>query len=130
MERTLTITSTPPGAVVYLNDREVGRTPVTRDFLWYGVYNVTLRRDGCEALKTTQNVFCPFYEIVPLDLLTEAMPFVILHDDQKFHYTLKPLDQPSQEALVARALEMKGQLEPGRKPPATQPVKKAKPAAR
>src|SRR5262249_46782603 len=35
VHRSLTIKSDPAGALVYLNGLEVGRTPVTRDFLWY-----------------------------------------------------------------------------------------------
>src|SRR5688500_8891874 len=44
VQRSLTVQSEPPGALVYLNGLEVGRTPVTRDFTWYGVYDVELRK--------------------------------------------------------------------------------------
>src|SRR5258706_9997592 len=50
VERTMTIKSDPPGALVYLNDREIGRTPVTRDFTWYGDYQVEIRKDGYESV--------------------------------------------------------------------------------
>ncbi len=40
VERTVTITSEPDNALVYLNDEEIGRTPVTVSFTFYGVYDV------------------------------------------------------------------------------------------
>jgi len=46
VERLITVKSTPAGALVYLNDEEVGRTPVTVPFKFYGVYDVRLEHDG------------------------------------------------------------------------------------
>ena len=36
VDRTISITSTPSGALVYLNDEEVGRTPLVTPFTFYG----------------------------------------------------------------------------------------------
>ncbi len=46
IERLITVSSQPPGALVYLNDEEVGRTPVTVPFRFYGVYDVRLEHEG------------------------------------------------------------------------------------
>ncbi len=46
VERTITVTSDPSGALVYLNDTEIGRTPVTVPFTFYGTYDVRLEHDG------------------------------------------------------------------------------------
>ncbi|MGZ3388170.1 MAG: PEGA domain-containing protein, partial [Isosphaeraceae bacterium] len=43
VEQTMTIQSDPPGALVYMNDQELGRTPLTKDFTWYGDYDVQVR---------------------------------------------------------------------------------------
>src|SRR3982750_4047234 len=43
VERKLTIGSDPPGAILLLNDVEVGRTPVTVPFTTYGDYDIRLR---------------------------------------------------------------------------------------
>ena len=42
---TARVQSDPPGALVYLNGEEVGRTPLAHDFLWYGNYDVELRSE-------------------------------------------------------------------------------------
>jgi hypothetical protein len=118
VERTLVINSTPPGALVYLNDQEIGRTPIKRDFLWYGNYDVAVRMDGYEAIKTTQNVKAPLYQIVPIDLFAE-LPFFHFKDVQTFSYTLNQSHPADPQAMLQRAAEMKAQLER----PATRPAK-------
>lgn len=46
VERLITVRSQPPGSLVYLNDEEVGRTPVTVPFKFYGTYDVRLEHEG------------------------------------------------------------------------------------
>jgi hypothetical protein len=113
VERTLTITSSPPGALCYLNGEEVGRTPVTRDFLWYGNYEVALRKDGYAALKTTQNVKPPYYQIIPLDLFAELFD---VKDAQQFNFNLTPARSPDPQALIERAEQLKSQLQSSQSP--------------
>jgi hypothetical protein len=79
VERRLTITSQPNGALVTVNSKEVGRTPVTIPFTWYGDYDVQLRLDESDqhyqALKTHYNVTPPWYEVPPIDLFSEMSPW-------------------------------------------------------
>lgn len=42
VERLITVKSNPSGAIVFLNDEEIGRTPATVPFRFYGVYDVRL----------------------------------------------------------------------------------------
>lgn len=48
VERTISITSDPSGALVFLNDEEIGRTPCEASFLHYGTYDVRIVKDGYE----------------------------------------------------------------------------------
>jgi len=133
VEQELTIESDPPGALVYLNDQELGRTPLKRDFHWYGDYDVRLQLDGYQTLKTHKRVKAPLWNWAPFDLVASLMPFTV-RDEQKISFTLKPvdpsLDQPTN--LLARAEDLRGQLEGGqytrpptpRATPATKPTTK------
>ena len=109
VEREMTITSEPQGALVYVSDREVGRTPVTVPFTWYGDYDVILRRDGFETRKTHAEINPPWYEAPPLDLLSELAPWTY-RDERFLHYRLDPLDLPADEELIRRADEMRSEL--------------------
>ena len=46
VERRYTIRSNPPGALVYVNGEEIGTTPVSRSFTYYGDRDITLIQDG------------------------------------------------------------------------------------
>ena len=52
VERRLTINTEPQGALVVLNDEEIGQSPVTVSFNWYGDYNVRISKEGFETLNT------------------------------------------------------------------------------
>src|SRR5579864_3470128 len=74
VQSTLTVQSSPLGALVFLNDQEVGRTPVTRSFKWYGTYDVEVRADGFETVRTQSQVWAPWWQWVPFDLVAAFIP--------------------------------------------------------
>jgi hypothetical protein len=108
VQRQLTVTSDPPGALVSLNDRDMGRTPFTRDFLWYGNYDVVVRKDGYQTLKTSAEITAPFWQFVPFDLITDFTP---LRDEETMHFSLKPEPLVDPAQLVQNGVQMQQQLE-------------------
>ena len=56
VERRLTINTKPQGALVTLNDEEIGESPVTVNFNWYGDYCVRISKEGYETLNTHQDL--------------------------------------------------------------------------
>lgn len=107
VRRQLTIRSEPPGATILMNDKEVGATPYSYDFQWYGWYRIALRKPGYEQLDERVLLKCPPYLWIPFDLVMEMMPVTIL-DRQELSYQLRrqtplpeptppPLDEPTEE---------------------------------
>jgi hypothetical protein len=125
VERRLTVTSEPEGALAYLNNQEIGRTPVTRDFNWYGNFDVQLRKEGYQTRKTSKHVTAPWWQWPPIDLLAEVLP-LRLHDDRTIAFTLKPAStQPADPvALLDRATELRSKLQssPNTRQPTTMPT--------
>ena len=114
VRRTITVTSDPPGALVYLNDLEVGRTPVETEFTYYGDYDVRLIHEGYEPLITVGKARAPLWDNVPLDLAAEAMPGEP-HADIHWHYELQPSDHDT-DRLLERADALRSDItlvEPG-----------------
>jgi hypothetical protein len=111
VERTLSIETNPPGAVVLLNDSEFGRTPAQRDFTWYGTYDVVIRKEGYQTIKTKAPVIAPFYEWIPLDLIAQLLP-VKIKDARTLKYDLDALPPIEQDAasLLKRSHELQAQL--------------------
>jgi len=107
VRRTITITTEPPAALVFLNDQEVGRSAVTIDFLWYGDYDVIIRKESYQTLKTNWEIKAPWYQIIPFDFVAEVLWPGHLHDKHSRHFTLDPAEVPTQEELVKRAEEIR-----------------------
>ena len=105
VRRTITITTEPPGTLVWLNDREVGRTPVEVDFKHYGTYDVRLEHRGYEPMMTYGRADPPWWDHVVLDLIAELTPADI-ESRIEWHYVMEPLDD-DREALVNRARELR-----------------------
>ena len=128
VEQTMTIKTDPPGALVYLNDLEVGRTPLTRDFMWYGNYDVEVRKDGYQTLKTHQWVVAPKYLWVPFDLFMELQPATVTdHHDLFFKLEPETAAMLDPGPVISRAEELKGDLESSKftRKPTTQPTTRA-----
>ena len=112
VERTLTVKSDPDGALAYLNNQEIGRTPTTRDFNWYGNFDVQLRKEGYETRSTSKHVTAPWWQWPPFDLVAEVLPFR-LKDERTISFTLRPAatQEADVNAIVARAHELRTKLE-------------------
>ena len=108
VRRTMTFNTDPQGAVVHLNDAEIGRTPVTVDFTWYGDYDIIYRKEGYLALATHHRVRPPWYQLWPLDFFSEVLVPWEIHDPHEMPLAeLEPEPEPDSEALVRRADEMR-----------------------
>src|SRR5688500_11229913 len=92
VERELVATSEQPGALVLLNNDEISRTPLAREFQWYGYYDATVQAEGHETLKTVTSVVAPPWLWFPLDLVMEVIPLTI-RDVHRVHYVLKPTSE-------------------------------------
>ena len=110
VERTMKICSQPPGALVTVNDEEVGATPVKFAFLWYGDYEIVLRKAGYEVLKTHCTIKAPWYETPPMDLISEVLVPKVIKDEHVLPvYTLEPAEAPAVSHVVERASELRDQ---------------------
>ncbi|MCP4379546.1 MAG: PEGA domain-containing protein [bacterium] len=107
LEQRLTVTSEPEGALVIISDKEVGRTPLTIDFTWYGDYEIIVRypEKGYQTLNTNANISPRWYGYPPLDLFTSIMPWTV-RDNRYLHYKLRKLNLPDDETLIKRAEQM------------------------
>lgn len=108
VERTLKITSSPPGARVFVNDEEVGLTPVKFSFVWYGDYDIVLRKPGYQTLKTHYRINPPWYQVPPLDLVSETMTIGTIHDNHEAPpFELLAVEPVPTSQVVERAVELR-----------------------
>jgi hypothetical protein len=110
VERKLTINTAPQGAMVVLNDEEIGTSPVTVSFEWYGDYNVRLSKEGFETLKTHRKLKAPWYDGFPFDLFAQTLNPDRIVDEYEWTFELEPKKEVSREELIKNAEELKTKL--------------------
>jgi len=110
VERKLTINTEPQDAIVILNDEEIGRSPVTVSFNWYGDYNVMVQKQGYETLKTHRKLQAPWYNEFPFDFFAHLLYPGRIVDSYEWTFELSPKKQPTREELIKKAEEFTKQL--------------------
>ena len=115
VQRRMTIRSSPPGALVYVDDYQLGTTPVSTDFVYYGTRKIRLVKDGYETLTVRQPFPIPWYEVFPLDFVTENLWPWEIRDERVVDLAMAPADSQPAELVVARAQQAR--LAAGSLPP-------------
>jgi hypothetical protein len=111
VERELTINTKPQGAVVTLNDEEIGESPVTVNFNWYGDYCVRIGKEGYETLNTHRKLKGPWYDYFPFDFFAQIVNPSRIVDSYEWTFELSPRQQISRDELIQNAQELKKQLQ-------------------
>ena len=108
VRRRMTIRTNPPGAALWVDDYEIGTTPVSTNFTYYGKRKIRLVKDGYETLTLMQAVPPPWYQIPPLDFFSENLVPGELRDQRNFTYQLTPQRVVPPEELLHRAEQLRG----------------------
>ncbi len=110
VERKLTINTQPQGALVMLNDEEIGASPVTVSFEWYGDYWVRIYKEGYETLNTHRPLKGPWYDKFPFDFFAQIVNPNRIVDSYEWTFELEPKKQINREELIQNAEKLKKQL--------------------
>jgi hypothetical protein len=99
----MTVRSNPPGAVVYVDDQRIGTTPVSTSFTYYGTRKFRLVKSGFETLTTLSRIPAPWYQIPPLDFVSENLIGREIRDERILDFTLEPQRVVPNTELLSRA---------------------------
>lgn len=103
VEKKLTINTEPQGAQVFLNDEEIGTSPVTVAFQWYGDYNIRIIKQDYETIKTNKNLKAPLHDYFPFDFFADNLWPGKIVDQYDWSFKLEPYQAPSREELLGTA---------------------------
>ena len=107
VRRRLNVNSNPPGALVYVDNQQIGTTPCSVDFTYYGTREIRLIKPGFETLTVNQPIPAPWYEYTPIDFVSENLVTMKIRDNRSVNYNLAPqLVVPAQE-LIDRANQLR-----------------------
>ncbi|MBL7106372.1 MAG: PEGA domain-containing protein [Phycisphaerae bacterium] len=110
VERTLTINSNPSDALLTLNDEEIGRTPVTVSFNWYGDYNVRLSKNDYQTLVTHRKLNRPWYDKFPFDFFAQIINPKKIVDAYDWSFDLQPRQKTDIDKIVKKAQLMRTEI--------------------
>jgi hypothetical protein len=99
-----------PGCVrrlVYVDNQQIGTTPCSVDFTYYGTREIRLIKPGFETLTVNQPIPTPWYQIPPIDFISENLVPTKIRDNRTVTYDLAPqLEVPTQQ-LIDRANQLR-----------------------
>lgn len=99
----MTVRTNPPGAMVYMDDQQIGTTPVATDFVYYGTRKLRLVKDQYETMTTYHTIAPPWYQIPPFDFITENLMGREIRDERIVDFTLVPQRIVPAQELLGRA---------------------------
>ena len=107
VQRRMTIRSNPPGAFVYIDDNQIGTTPCSTDFVYYGTRQFRLVREGYETLTVDKKISAPWYEWYGIDFFSENLVPAEIRDERTIDFDLVPQRLISPEQLVANGEQLR-----------------------
>jgi hypothetical protein len=90
MDRRLTVRSDPPGAAVVVDGEEIGFTPVSLDYTYYGTREITLIKSGYKTVTLPHKLETPWYQVFPLEFVTDNLAFTHIRDKRDVMFALEP----------------------------------------
>jgi hypothetical protein len=133
VRRRLNVRSNPPGALVFVDNQQIGTTPCSTDFTYYGTREIRLVKPGFETLTVNQPIPMPWYQIPPIDFVSENLVPNRITDHRTVSFDMQPQVIVPTEQLLDRANQLRQEtqqtaatppavvLPPGGVPPGTVP---------
>jgi hypothetical protein len=118
VRRRLMIRSNPPGAMVYVDNQPIGQTPCATSFIYYGTREIRLVKPGYETLTINQPIPAPWYQIPPIDFVSENLVPNEIQDFRTVTFNLQPQVIVPIDQLIARGEQLRAGTQQGSVVPA------------
>ncbi len=113
VRRRMTIRSNPPGAVVFVDERRIGVTPVSTSFTYYGTREVQLVKDGYETVTEKHKFKTPWYQFPVVDFFAENLWPSEVRDERILDFNLPPQQSVPPTQVIERAEQLRGEAHAG-----------------
>ncbi len=116
VQRRMLVQSNPEGALVTVDQLPIGHTPVAVPFTYYGTREIRVEKDGYQTQKVKHRFRAPWYQIPPLDFITDNFWPREINDDRIVDFQLTPLEIVDENWLLDRAGQLRGNSSRGTVP--------------
>ena len=113
VRKRMTFRTNPAGAMVYMDKQPVGLTPVSTGFTYYGTRNIEIVKDGYRTEKFLRKMHAPWYQIPPLDFISDTLWPLESRDERIIDVQMTPEFDVPEDALIASGEQLRLQAGQG-----------------
>ncbi len=107
VQRRMIIRSQPEGALVSIDNQQVGQTPVPVPFTYYGTRQIQLQKEGFKTVKVEERIRPKWYDRAPISFFSNHFAFREIRDERILDFQLEPQSQVEENILMDRANELR-----------------------
>ncbi len=113
VRRRMTVRTSPPGAVVSVDNQLIGTTPAATSFTYYGTRELRIEKDGYRTEVIKRRINPPWYEMPGLDFISETLWPWEVRDERIIDVQLVPETIEPTAEVVQRADQLRNQSRAG-----------------
>lgn len=103
------VRTNPPGALVYVDNQQIGTTPCAVDFTYYGTREIRMIKPGFETLTVNQPIPTPWYQLPGIDFFSENLVPMKIRDNRTVSFNLMPQRIIPTEELIGRGQQLRAE---------------------
>jgi hypothetical protein len=93
--------------MLFVDNQQIGTTPCSVDFTYYGTREIRLVKPGYETLTVNQPIPTPWYEVPPLDFVSENLVPTRMVDHRTVAFNMQPQVIVPSDQLLDRANQLR-----------------------
>jgi hypothetical protein len=113
VHRRMTIQTSPPGALIKVDGKDVGYSPTSVDFTWYGQREIQALKDGYETQTQLVDINAPWYQKFPLDFISDNFLGTHVRDHRQFTMQLQPVQPDISSDVIQRGRSLRSEARHG-----------------
>lgn len=103
----MTVRTSPPGALVSVDNQVIGTSPAATSFTHYGTREFRIERDGYRTETLRRRLNPPWYQLPGLDFITDTLLPWEIRDERVIDVELVPKQVEPVESVVQRADQLR-----------------------
>ena len=113
VRRRMTVRTNPPGAAVFVDKQLIGTSPAASTFTYYGTREIEVVRDGYRTERVLRTISPPWYQLPPLDFISESLWPREIRDERIIDIAMVPEQPLAEQELQTRANSLRLQASQG-----------------
>ena len=113
VRRRMMVRTSPPGAVVSVDNQVIGTSPAASPFVYYGTREFRIEKDGYRTETIRRRLDPPWYQMPGIDFIAETLWPGEIRDERIIDVQLVPDTLEPTESVIQRADALRLQSQAG-----------------